>query len=168
MKIAAVPFHIWKSLVEKGGGKLSELPNTWDAFLDFFKPLQAKLRSAGMRNVYSYGYQLTSNGVDPINTFTYETINDGVYRCGFARSQRAYEESFHKLFGALDEIEQRLDHQRYLVAVPGEHDSWLPAIFACGKPRGGHVPVSVGRYLIGKRPGVLAHQLLDRLLEPRR
>jgi multiple sugar transport system substrate-binding protein len=44
MKIAAVPFHIWKSLVEKGGGRLSELPNTWDAFLDFFKPLQAKLR----------------------------------------------------------------------------------------------------------------------------
>src|SRR6516165_5702284 len=38
MKIAAVPFHIWKSLVEKGGGKLSDLPNTWDAFLDFFKP----------------------------------------------------------------------------------------------------------------------------------
>jgi len=55
------------------------------------------------------------NAIDPINTFIYETINDGVYRCGFARSQRAYEESFHKLFGALDEIEQRLDHQRYLV-----------------------------------------------------
>ena len=69
MKIAAVPFHIWKSLVEKGGGKLSELPNTWDAFLDFFKPLQAQLRAQGMRNVYSYGYQLTANGVDPINTF---------------------------------------------------------------------------------------------------
>ena len=69
MKIAAVPFHIWKSLVEKGGGKISELPNTWDAFLDFFRPLQAQLRAAGMRNVYSYGYQLTANGVDPINTF---------------------------------------------------------------------------------------------------
>jgi multiple sugar transport system substrate-binding protein len=69
MKTAAVPFHIWKSLVEKGGGNLSELPDTWDAFIDFFKPLQAKLRAAGMRNVYSYGYQLTANGVDPINTF---------------------------------------------------------------------------------------------------
>lgn len=69
MKTAAVPFHIWKSMVEKGGGNLTQLPDTWDAFIDFFKPLQAKLRAGGMRNVFSYGYQLTTNGVDPIATF---------------------------------------------------------------------------------------------------
>jgi multiple sugar transport system substrate-binding protein len=69
MKIAAVPFHIWKSLVEKGGSKISDLPKTWDAFMDFFKPVQKGLRAAGMRNVYACGYQLTANGVDPINTF---------------------------------------------------------------------------------------------------
>ena len=69
MKIAAVPFHIWTSLVEKGGGKISDLPKTWDAFMDFFKPIQKGLRGAGVRNVYALGYQLTTNGVDPINTF---------------------------------------------------------------------------------------------------
>ena len=69
MKIAAVPFHIWKSLVEKGGAKISDLPKTWDAFMDFFKPVQKGLRKPGMRNVYALGYQLTANGVDPINTF---------------------------------------------------------------------------------------------------
>jgi multiple sugar transport system substrate-binding protein len=69
MKIAAVPFHIWKSLVEKGGSKISDLPKTWDAFMDFFKPVQKGLRAAGVRNVYGLGYQLTANGVDPINTF---------------------------------------------------------------------------------------------------
>jgi multiple sugar transport system substrate-binding protein len=69
MKIAAVPFHIWKSLVEKGGGKIADLPNTWDAFLDFFMPVQDGLRKQGMRNVYAYGYQLTATGVDPENTF---------------------------------------------------------------------------------------------------
>ena len=53
--------------------------------------------------------------IDPINTLIYETINDGVYRCGFARSRQAYEASFRRLFAALDEIEQRLGHQRYLV-----------------------------------------------------
>jgi multiple sugar transport system substrate-binding protein len=68
-KIAAIPFHIWKSLVEKGGGKIADLPKTWDAFMDFFKPVQKGLRAAGMRNVYGLGYQLTANGVDPINTF---------------------------------------------------------------------------------------------------
>src|SRR6516162_10482682 len=69
MKIAAIPFHIWKSLVEKGGSKISDLPKTWDAFMDFFKPVQKGLRAAGIRNVYGLGYQLTANGVDPINTF---------------------------------------------------------------------------------------------------
>jgi len=69
MKIAAVPFHIWKSLVEKGGSKIADLPKTWDAFLDFFMPVQDGLRAKGMRNIYAYGYQLTANGVDPENTF---------------------------------------------------------------------------------------------------
>jgi len=55
------------------------------------------------------------SAIDAINAFVYERINDGVYRCGFARSQQAYEASFHKLFAALDEIEERLGHQRYLV-----------------------------------------------------
>jgi multiple sugar transport system substrate-binding protein len=69
MKIAAQPFHIWKSLVEKGGSKIEDLPKTWDAFMDFFKPVQKGLRAAGMRNIYGLGYQLTATGVDPINTF---------------------------------------------------------------------------------------------------
>src|SRR5215467_14058 len=43
MKISGWPFHIWGSLVEKAGYKISDLPNTWDAFLDFFKPVQDKI-----------------------------------------------------------------------------------------------------------------------------
>jgi multiple sugar transport system substrate-binding protein len=69
MKITGVPFHIWKSLVEKAGYKISDIPNTWDAFIDFFKPVQDKLRAQGLRNIYAYGYQLTANGGDPIATF---------------------------------------------------------------------------------------------------
>jgi multiple sugar transport system substrate-binding protein len=69
MKAAGIPFHIWQSLVEKAGFKVSDIPNTWDAFLDFFMPVQDKLRTQGMRNIYAYGYQLTANGVDPAITF---------------------------------------------------------------------------------------------------
>jgi multiple sugar transport system substrate-binding protein len=69
MKAAGIPFHIWNSLVEKAGFKVSDIPNTWDAFLDFFMPVQDKLRAQGMRNIYAYGYQLTANGVDPAITF---------------------------------------------------------------------------------------------------
>src|SRR5499433_114503 len=69
MKISGWPFHIWNSLVEKAGFKVADIPNTWDAFLDFFKPVQDSLRKQGMRNLYAYGYQLTANGVDPIATY---------------------------------------------------------------------------------------------------
>jgi multiple sugar transport system substrate-binding protein len=69
MKMTGWPFHIWQSLVEKGGFKIADIPNKWDAFLDFFMPVQDNLRTQGMRNIYAYGYQLTANGVDPIATF---------------------------------------------------------------------------------------------------
>jgi multiple sugar transport system substrate-binding protein len=69
MKLGSWPFHFWRSLVEKAGYKVSDIPNTWDTFLDFFMPVQDKLREQGMRNVYAYGYQLAGNGGDPIVTF---------------------------------------------------------------------------------------------------
>jgi multiple sugar transport system substrate-binding protein len=68
-KAAAVPYHIWQSLVEKSGQKIADLPKTWDAFHNFFRPVQDGLKKAGMRNIYGLGYQLTATGVDPINTF---------------------------------------------------------------------------------------------------
>jgi multiple sugar transport system substrate-binding protein len=77
MKLGAWPFHIWRSLVEKAGYKISDLPNTWDAFLDFFMPVQDKLRAQGMRNIYAYGYQLTGNGFDPVMTFNHFMIAYG-------------------------------------------------------------------------------------------
>jgi glutathionyl-hydroquinone reductase len=52
--------------------------------------------------------------IDTVNTFVYEAVNDGVYRCGFAKTQQAYEASFRRLFAALDELEARLGRQRWL------------------------------------------------------
>ena len=53
--------------------------------------------------------------IDAINRMVYEKINNGVYRCGFATTQEAYEGAFDALFSALDELESRLDRSRYLV-----------------------------------------------------
>lgn len=53
--------------------------------------------------------------IDAVNGFVYENVNNGVYRCGFATRQEAYEKAFDRLFAALDELEQRLSKQRYLV-----------------------------------------------------
>ena len=53
--------------------------------------------------------------IDEVNGFVYRTINNGVYRAGFATTQAAYEEAFLALFDALDTIDTRLASQRYLV-----------------------------------------------------
>jgi len=53
--------------------------------------------------------------IDRVNAEVYANVNNGVYRCGFARSQAAYEEAYDALFATLDQIEARLGRQRYLV-----------------------------------------------------
>ena len=62
--------------------------------------------------------------IDEINGFIYERINNGVYRSGFATSQEAYEQAFDALFLALDEIEERLSRQRYLVGEQITEADW--------------------------------------------
>jgi multiple sugar transport system substrate-binding protein len=69
MKAAGIPFRYWRSLIEKAGYKDADVPNKWDEFVDFFRPVQDKLRAQGMRNIYAYAYQLTATGVDPHITF---------------------------------------------------------------------------------------------------
>jgi putative glutathione S-transferase len=53
--------------------------------------------------------------IDRLNELIYQTVNNGVYRCGFARSQAAYEAAYDALFATLDELDARLGRQRYLV-----------------------------------------------------
>lgn len=53
--------------------------------------------------------------IDELNNNIYTDINNGVYQCGFARSQSAYEEAYNRLFAKLDELEERLEHNRFLL-----------------------------------------------------
>ena len=52
--------------------------------------------------------------IDEWNDLVYDTVNNGVYRTGFARSQEAYEESFDALFDTLDKLEAQLESNRYI------------------------------------------------------
>jgi putative glutathione S-transferase len=52
--------------------------------------------------------------IDDLNGYIYPNLNNGVYRAGFATTQRAYEEAWHDVFSALDTIETRLETRRYL------------------------------------------------------
>ena len=62
--------------------------------------------------------------IDRVNALVYENVNNGVYRAGFATAQEAYEEAFHAVFGALDELERRLSRQRYLVGADITEADW--------------------------------------------
>jgi len=62
--------------------------------------------------------------IDRINAQVYANVNNGVYRCGFARSQAAYDEAYDALFATLDEIEARLSRQRYLVGNQITEADW--------------------------------------------
>ena len=66
-----------------------------DASLDFYPP---DLRTA----------------IDEINPIIYHTVNNGVYRAGFASTQQAHEEAVIALFETLDSLDERLGKQRYL------------------------------------------------------
>ena len=74
---AVLPNHIWRSLVEKAGYKMEDIPKTWDAYYDFFKGVQKKLRAQGMRQVYGLGFQVTTQGNDPNDMFNYFLIAYG-------------------------------------------------------------------------------------------
>jgi putative glutathione S-transferase len=52
--------------------------------------------------------------IDKINEFVFADVNNGVYRAGFAGTQKAYEKAYHRLFDRLDELSDLLSGRRYL------------------------------------------------------
>ncbi len=62
--------------------------------------------------------------IEAVNEFVYGSINNGVYKCGFATTQEAYEEAVKALFAALDQIDLRLSGSRYLVGKAITEADW--------------------------------------------
>ena len=62
--------------------------------------------------------------IDRLNELIYENVNDGVYRAGFATSQRAYEKAAYSLFAILDHIEAILSRRRYLFGDDSLETDW--------------------------------------------
>ena len=62
--------------------------------------------------------------INAVNEVVYNNINNGVYRTGFATTQNAYEAAFNDLFSALDQMEARLEGQRYLTGARITEADW--------------------------------------------
>jgi putative glutathione S-transferase len=75
-------------------------------------------------NTVDYYPKELHDSIGAINDRVYDSINNGVYRAGFATTQVAYEEAFHQLFDALDWVENLLSTQRYLVGKTLTEADW--------------------------------------------
>jgi glutathionyl-hydroquinone reductase len=62
--------------------------------------------------------------IDRLNEVIYANVNNGVYRCGFAKSQAAYDAAYDALFATLDELDARLARQRYLLGRTITEADW--------------------------------------------
>jgi putative glutathione S-transferase len=107
--------------------------------------------------------------IDRINELVYTRVNNGVYRCGFARSQEAYDAAYDALFATLDELETRLGRNRFLVGEKPTEADWrlFPtlvrfdvayfSIFRCNRQRIADFP-NLNRYLreLYRMPGIAA------------
>ncbi|HEY3674373.1 MAG TPA: glutathione S-transferase family protein [Candidatus Tumulicola sp.] len=62
--------------------------------------------------------------IDELNELLYATVNNGVYRAGFATSQRAYERAAYKVFETLDAMDTRLANRRYLFGDQPLESDW--------------------------------------------
>jgi putative glutathione S-transferase len=108
------------------------VPVLWDRKLgtivsnesaDIIRMLNSEFDELGDASVDFYPKRLRAQ-IDEINDFVYTSINNGVYRCGFATTQGAYEEAFRELFGALDELEDRLGRQPTLAGEATTEADW--------------------------------------------
>ena len=96
--------------------------------------------------------------IDALNARIYATVNNGVYRAGFATTQEAYEEAFRALFETLDWLEARLAGQRFLCGDAADRGRLAPVHHAVRFD-----PVYYGHFKCNLR-GIVDYPALQRYL----
>jgi glutathionyl-hydroquinone reductase len=90
---------------------------------DIMRMFETEFDAIGDPSLDLYPVPLRSQ-IDELNELIYETVNDGVYRAGFATSQQAYEDAAYRLFATLDKLEERLATKRYLFGAQPVETDW--------------------------------------------
>ena len=90
---------------------------------EIIRMLGSAFDDAGARDGDYYPEPLREE-IDAVNERIYDTVNNGVYKCGFARTQAAYDEAVTALFATLDWLEERLADQRFLVGDAITEADW--------------------------------------------
>lgn len=128
---ASYLYEIYRKAASDFDGVVT-VPVLWDKKLDtivnnesseIIRMLNSAFNAFGNADLDLYPQSLRAE-IDAINQPIYNNINNGVYRCGFARTQQAYNLAFHRLFDTLDELENRLAAQRYLTGDQITEADW--------------------------------------------
>lgn len=90
---------------------------------EIMRILNSAFDEIGAKEGDYYPEELRSE-IDAINEKVYHSVNNGVYKAGFATKQEVYQEEVAKLFDALDELEERLGKNRYLVGDQITEADW--------------------------------------------
>jgi len=87
--------------------------------------------------------------IDQVNDLVYPNVNNGVYRAGFATTQKAYENAVQRLFKALDTLEELLSKQRYLVGDQLTEADWrlFPTLVRFDAVYHGHFKCNIRRII---------------------
>ena len=91
----------------------SEIIRMLNSAFDAFTNVRADYYPADLRDA-----------IDRVNELVYTTVNNGVYRAGFATSQDAYEQAARAIFVTFDQLEDRLSRQRYLAGHQITEADW--------------------------------------------
>lgn len=90
---------------------------------DLMRMFETEFEAFGDRSLDLYPAAHRSE-IDRLNDWIYQSVNNGVYRAGFATSQAAYEKAVYRLFEALDELDARLAQRRFLVTDHPVETDW--------------------------------------------
>jgi glutathionyl-hydroquinone reductase len=85
--------------------------NDYFKLTNYFETVWAPVHKPGAPDLYP---EHLRDEIDALNEVIFHDVNNGVYKCGFAHSQEAYEQAYDTLFARLDELEQRLSERRFL------------------------------------------------------
>ena len=98
------------AIVEESSGKV--ITNNYPQITLDFSTQWTKFHAPDAPDLYPTALR---EEMDEVMERIFTDVNNGVYRCGFAGSQEAYEKAFDQLFRALDWLEERLSHRRFLL-----------------------------------------------------
>lgn len=115
---------------------------------EIIRMLNSAFDDIGAKEGDYYPYALRSD-IDALNERIYDTVNNGVYKAGFATTQEAYEEAVIPLFETLDWLEEKLSKSRFLFGEQPTEADWrlFPTLYRFDSVYNGHFKCSIRRLI---------------------